>query len=385
MTQGGKMRTPRIVVIGLVLVFSLGLFTAFAQDARRQDAKQPQREVIPKEIKAIIQEGLATRQGRQDIPFTIFKYLAFPVKGGMHTVLFFKAKNADLGYAAPVPAAGQAKQDAQAQPAAPAAGGLEARLGLALEFLQADETGALKVARDSSFPVIFQTDGAGYDPAKEEWYALGFGLPCGKYTVAMLLAPLDAKKGTVDPKRVGVSYYDINLPGPETYQGIMETTPIFFAKSIEQMQDYERRPVVHRGLFTYSVLQIVPNIDSVVTAEDKSQIEVFFFILGAKAKEEAQAPPTVQPPQEKYEIEVNYEVQGTDGVAVIKWQAQNYVSPLIDQVLPLKQTKKIMDEKGVELRQEVKDLAAGKYTLVIKIADKISGFAAERKLPFEVK
>jgi len=378
------MRAPRIVVIGLVLVFSLGLFTALAQEAKRPEAKQPPREVIPKEIKAIMQEGLATRQGRQEIPFTIFKYLTFPIRGGMHTVIFFKAKNADLGFAAPVPTAGQAKQ---AQAAAPATGTLEARLGLALEFLQADETGALKVARDTTFPVTLQTDSAGYDPAKEETYTMGFGLPCGKYTVAMLFSALDPKKGTADTKRVGVGYYDINLPGPESYQATIDTTPIFFAKAIEQMQEYERRPVIHKGFFTYSVLQIVPNIDNVVTAEDKSQIEVFYFVLGAKPKpaEEAQAQPPAQPQQEKYDIEVNYEVQNPDGTSAIKWQNQTYLNPLIDQALPLKQTMKITDEKGVEIRTEQKDLVAGKYTLVLKITDKVSGFAVERKLPFEVK
>jgi hypothetical protein len=378
------MRAPRIVVIGLVLVFSLGLFTAFAQEAKRPEARQPQREVIPKEIKAIMQEGLATRQGRQEIPFTIFKYLTFPVRGGMHAVIFFKAKNADLGFAAPVPAANQAKQ---AQTPAPATGTLEARLGLALEFLQPDETGTLKVSRDMTFPVTLQTESAGYDPAKEETYTMGFGLPYGKYTVAMLLSAIDPKKGTADIKRVGVGYYDINLPGPDSYQGTIDTTPIFFAKTIEQMQDYERRPVIHKGFFTYSVLQIVPNIDNVVTAEDKSQIEVFYFVLGAKPKpvEEAQAQPPAQPQPEKYDLEVNYEVQTPDGTAAIKWQNQTYQNPLIDQALPLKQTMKISDEKGVELRTEQKDLGAGKYSLVLKITDKVSGFVVEKKLPFEVK
>jgi hypothetical protein len=46
---------------------------------------------------------------------------------------------------------------------------------------------------------------------------------------------------------------------------------------------------------------------------------------------------------------------------------------------------KISDEKGVELRTEQKDLGAGKYSLVLKITDKVSGFVVEKKLPFEVK
>ena len=381
------MKAPKSVVIGFVFVFALSLFTFFAQatPAKPQETKKPetkpaQKEIIPKEIKAIMQEGLATRQGRQDIPFTIFKSLVFPVQGGMHAVVFFKAKNSDLGYTAPAPAA-PAPKNQPAQPAAPAAGVLEAHLALALEFLQPDPTGAMKVFRDASLGVNLQTDSAGYDPNKEEWYSLGFGLPYGKYTLAMLFAHIDPKKGGADIKKVGVGYFDLVLPGPETYQNTLETTPLFFARNIEQMQSYEARPTVHKGLFTYSVLQIVPNIDGVVTSEDKSQIEVLFFVLGAKAKDEpaGQSQPVVQPAQPKYEIEITFEVQKEDGTTAIKWQTQNYVSPLVDQTLPLKRTLKTGE------KTEQKDLDAGKYMLVMKIKDKVSGLALDKKMPFEVK
>ncbi|MGA2532235.1 MAG: hypothetical protein ABSG19_04275 [Candidatus Aminicenantales bacterium] len=385
------MKAPKFVVIGLTLVFALSLFTVFAQatpqkpqEPKKPEAKPAQREIIPKEIRAIMQEGLATRQGRQDIPFTIFKSLVFPVQGGMHAVIFFRAKNSDLGYAVPAPAApAPADKNKPAQPAAPApaASMLEARLALALEFLQPDQTGALKVYKDASFGANLQTESAGYDPNKEEWYSLGLGLPCGKYTVAMLFAYVDPKKGVADIKKVGVSYYDLVLPGPETYQNALETTPLFFARNIEQMPSYEARPTVHKGLFTYSVLQIVPNIDSVVTAEDKSQIEALFFVLGAKAKEEpaGQAQPAVQTSQPKYEVEINFEVQKEDGSTAIKWETQDYVSPLIDQILPLKRTLKTGE------KIERKDLEPGKYTLVIKIKDKVSGLTLDKKMPFEVK
>jgi hypothetical protein len=383
------MKAPKFVVFGFLLVFGLSLFTVFAQampqkpqEPKKPEAKPAQKEIIPKEIKAIMQEGLATRQGRQDIPFTIFKSLVFPVQGGMHAVIFFKAKNSDIGYAAPAAAAPAPKnQPAQPAPAAPAAGMLEARLALALEYLQLDATGALKTYKDATFGVNLQTESAGYDPNKEEWYSFGYPLPFGKYTLVMLFTHIDPKTGKPDIKKVGVGYYDLVLPGPDTYQNTLETTPLFFARNIEQMPSYEARPTVHKGLFTYSVLQIVPNIDSVVTAEDKAQIEILFFILGAKAKDEAaaQAQPAVQTSQPKYEIEINFEVQKEDGSTVIKWQPQNYVSPLVDQALPLKRTLKTGE------KTEQKDLEAGKYMLVIKIMDKVSGLTLDKKMPFEVK
>jgi hypothetical protein len=385
-SQGGQMRLSKIPVAGLALVFVLSLLTVFSQaapqgnpQARKPEGKPAQREILPKEVKAIIQEGLANRQGRQEIPFTIFKSLVFPVTGGMHSVIFFKAKNSDLGYATPAPAAPPAKNQEPQSPAP--AGVLETRLAVALQFFQPDETGALKVVREAGFPVTLQTQSANYDPGKEEWYALGYALPFGKYTMALLLAPMDPKKPAPDTKRVGVGYCELNLPGPETYQSSLETTPLFLAKSMEQMPSYEPRPTIHKGEFTYSVLRIVPNIDAVVTAEDKGKIEVFFFVLGAKPKAEpaAEIPLAGQAQQPKYDIEINYEVQKEDGSSVIKWQTQNYVSYLVDQELPLKRTLKTGD------KTEEKPLDPGKYNLVMKITDKVSGLTLEKKMPFEMK
>ena len=377
------MKASRFAAAGLALVFALCLLTAFAQatPAQKQEPakpapKQPQKEILPKEIKAIIQEGLATRQGRQDIPFTIFKTLDFPVPGGMQAVVLFKAKNADLGYGVPAaPAAGGRNQQA---PAAPVAGVLEARLAVALQFFQADESGVQKLAREAGFPATLQTDSAGYDPNKEEWYAVGYPVPYGKYTLALFLSPLDPKKNTPDLKKVGVAYTDLVLPGPETLQNSLDTTPLFFARTIEQMASYEARPVVHRGCFTYSILKITPNIENVVAAEDKGQIEVFFFVLGAKPK--AETPGQTQPSgQPVNDLEVTYEVQKEDGSPAIKWQTQSYPSSLVDQALPLKRTLKTGE------KTEVKDLDPGKYNLVLKVTDKVSGQTLEKKAPFEVK
>ncbi len=396
------MRAQRTIVVALVLVFALTFVAGFAQAApgqkqepKKPEAKQPQREILPKEIKAAVLEGLTTRQGRQDIPFTIFKSLVFPVQGGMHMVLFFKAKNSDLGYAAPVPAAPAAKN--QPAPPAPTPGMLEARLGLAIELFQPDATGALKSSREYLLPVTLEAEANGYDPNKEEWYTIGFPQPFGKYTLAMVLSPIDPKKGTVDVKKLGICYYDIVLPGPETYAGALATTGDFLVRSMESMPTYEQRPTVHKGLFTFSVLKIVPNLDNVVTDKDLipgnasiRQIEVIFFILGAKPKEEPaqlQSLPTQQeakPQQPKYDIEVNFEVHKEDGSLAVKWASQSYVNPLVDQTLPLKKTLSIKDEKG-NVRQEERSLEPGKYNLVLTILDKVSQLKLEKKIPFEVK
>jgi hypothetical protein len=390
------MTAPKSVAIGAVLVFVLGLFTVFAQAApakqqepRRPQPKQAPREIIPKPIKAIIQEGLASRQGRQDIPFSLFKAVWFPVPGAdlMQTVIFFRAKNADLGYAAPA-AAAPAPKNKPAEGEAPAAAVLETRMAMALELFQPDETGGLKSVREASYAETFQTDSAGYDPQKEDWYSLNISqLPFGKYTAAMLLTPIDPKSGRPDAKKVGVSYFDFTLPAPRDYANALETTPVFLLKSMDQLPAPDRRLTAHRDFFMLSVLKVVPNFDGIITAEDNGKIEPFFMILGAKTKEEApaqlQSLPTQQAAQtstpRKYDIEVNFEVLKQDGSVAIKWQTGKFDTTGIDQPLPLKQTLTIGD------KSEVKDLVPGKYALAIKIKDNVSGLSTEKRIPFEVK
>jgi hypothetical protein len=378
------MRPKKIFAAGLAFVFALCLFGLFAQatpdkqkETKPQETKQPEKIRVPKEILAIMQEGLAAKQGRQDIPFTMIKDYELPVQGGFQTIFIFRAKNADLGFAPPAPAP-QAKtkgkeaqpKEEQAKPETPAPGVLEANLDIFYEVLETEAGGAAKTVREGHIPFSFQQESANYDPNKEEWYSFGYPLQPGKYTLAMAIT-------TPDLKKVGVGYLDFSLPGPESYQNTIDTTPVFLTKTEPKyMQSPEVLVTVHRGFFTYSVLQIVPDINNVVTAENKGQIEVFYYVLGAKNKQEAGQHPENQ-------IEATYEVQMPDGKSAIKWETQKYQYALVDQPLPLKQTLQITDEKGQ--RTEQRDLPAGNYNLVIKIKDMISGESVEKTVPFEVK
>jgi len=371
------MKASRIAIVGLISLFTASSLAVFGQSmgqpmgqATMQQKPEPGKPAprlgLPKEIKAIIQEGLVTRQGRQDIPFTIFKAMEFPAGRGMHAVLFFKARNADLGYTVPLaPRPGNASA-----PTAATADVREVRLVAALEFFQPDQTGVLKVYRELGFPVTLQTENAGYDPAKEEWYSVGVALPYGKYTAGMFISGVDPKTGKPDLRKVGVSYFDVDIPGPETYQGGLETTPIFFARDIRQMESYEGKPIIHRGFFTYSVLHFVPNIDSVVTAEDNSQIEAFFIVLGAK---EAGVESAAGPASPKFSIEAAFELQKEDGASVIKWETKQFNTQYVSQVLPLKQPA----DKSA--------LPAGRYVLIVKVKDLFSGSLVDKKVPFDVR
>lgn len=348
----------------IVAVLAFGLLSSFSQAAQeknqdknkdKQAVKQEERIFIPPQVKTIMQEGLAARQGRQDIPFTIFKNLVFPAAQNLHSVFLFKAKNSDLGYVT-APAA----PAAEGQP--PAAPPMQAKVLVFLQFLQMENGVPSKTIREVYVPVLLQADSATYNPEAEEWYSTGYPLPAGNYLLAMALTSPDLKK-------VGVGYFEFSLPDAVSLQGKLETTPIFFVKKIDQMQAPETRIAVHKGCFMYSVLQIVPNIDSIVAPGES--IEILYYIFGAKPND-----------QQKNDIDVDYEVTQADKAA-IKWTAQTYDFALISQPLPLKQTVLIKDAQGE--KQETRDLPPGKYTLVIKIKDKVGGTAVEKTLDFEVK
>jgi hypothetical protein len=113
----------------------------------------------------------------------------------------------------------------------------------------------------------------------------------------------------------------------------------------------------------------VPNVD--LTIAPGETIEVFYFVFGARPND-----------QQKNDIEAAYEVKKGEET-VLRWEAQKYDYALISQPLPMKQTVKITDDKGE--RTETRDLAAGPYSLIIKVKDVVSGNTCEKKLDFEVK
>ncbi len=381
------MKAHRYLIPALIAAFVLSLIVvpamsgpAQAKDAKKVDQKQPEKIRIPKAVKDIFLQGLPTRQARLDIPFTIFQnyYFPTPVRENMITVFFFRAKNSDLGYApipipptapAAAPAKDKAKTEAAAAPAptAPAAPAeLQARLHVFLEFHKLENGVAGPVAMEVYVPAIQTEDPATYDPEKENWYSVWSILPGGDYVLAMALASPDLKK-------IGTFYYDVKVPMVQEFDNALGTTPVFFDKQMEQVQQVASHSEVQKGFFPYSVLHIVPNLDNTTTPGET--IEVFFFVLGAKLKDPAN-------PQ-SYDLEVTYEVRQAEK-SVLKWPAVQTESPLVIQPLPLIQTVKITDPAKGE-RMETKNLDPGTYDLVIQILDKVSGNKVEKKAPLVVK
>jgi hypothetical protein len=350
------MKVTRTVASVLALAILIGAFAVPMQAAAPQKGKveaKPQKASMPKEIAAVIQEGLATRQGRQDIPFSLFKSLVLPAQGSnMYPVFFFKAKNGDLGYA----------------PSVTGSGAMETTLNAYFEFFQADATGALKSKLGGKSQAVLTTDGAGYAPEKEDWYSLGIGMAAGQYTLALVLS-------TPDMKKLSVAYTDVTLPGPEAYATTLWPTDPLIVTAMDQV-DPDQRPTVHRGCFTWGAAKVVCNMDAQINAGEN--LEILFFVLGAAVKDPAAARPAM-------DLEVNYEVLSAEGKPVIKWTPQSYELYLVNQPLPLFQTIQKVDEKGTVLSEEKKPLGAGSYTLAITVTDKVSGKKADTKMAFSVK
>jgi hypothetical protein len=353
------MRALRTIAAALAVIFVAGIFsvTAYAASgtqAKPQEAKpQAKPSSMPKEIAALIQEGLATRQGRQDIPFSFFKQLVLPAQGqNLFPVFYFKARNGDLGYA-PSPAG---------------TGEMATSLNAYFQFFQEGEGGVFASRVAGRAVADLKTDANGYAADGEDWYSFGLAMPAGKYTLAMVLA-------TPDMKKLSVAYSDVDLPGPEAYATALWSTDPVVVTAMDQVEP-DQRPTIHRACFTWGAIKVVPSVRAEVAPGEN--IEVFFFVLGGAYKDPAAERPV-------NDFEVNFEVQFEDGKPAIKWAPQLFEAYFINQPLPLVQTLQKQDEKGTVLSQEKKPLEIGKYKLAITITDKVSGKKVETKTGFSVR
>jgi len=353
------MKAKRFIAPALLIVCVLSSFvvTGFAQD--KKDAKQ-EKVFIPKEVKTVLQQGYAARQGRQDIPVSVTRFLYLPAQENLYGIFYFKIKNSDLGFA---PAA-QAGTQPQATPP------LQANFNIFFQFTNEQEGQTPQLVREVYVPSSLQEDPASYDPNKENYYSLGYPLPAGTYVMSLAVTSLDLK-------RIGTVYYQFVLPDPRSFTETLGATPLFFTKKMDQVDAPETKTVLHKDFFAYSILQVYPNLENTFAVGES--IEILTFIFGAQ--------PNADDPQ-KLTLETNFEVKKYDEEkkaeeTAIRWATQNYDAPLVIQTLPMKQTVVIKDDKGE--RQETNDLAAGKYTLVMKMTDKNSNRAVSQTIEFEIK
>ncbi len=366
------MKTRKLIIPVLVAGFFLGAVLApgLAAQKEKQETKPAQagqRVIIPKDIKAILEEGLTSRRSRQEIPINIFRTTFLPAQTAFYEVFFMRIKNGDLGYAPAVPSQLPAVDAAVAAPATPK---LKASFNVFLEFRKLENNVPTQIVREVYIPATVEAESEGYDPEKEEVYTIGYALFPGEYLLAMALTTLDQKK-------VGTQYFEFTIPDPKALTNELDITPIFLSKDQKDLSAPETVASLHKGYFMYSIRQITPNLDNTIAVGEF--LDVFFYILGTQSLEPKQ--PNERP---TWNIEVQYEVnKGPD--PAIRFQLATYDNPLVSHPLPMKQTLLIKDKEGKEERTEVKDLEAGDYTLIIKITDKISGKSCTKNFDFHVK
>ncbi len=357
-----KMTTCTVLFAGLILSFILAPCLC-AQEG--QEKKKSETIYIPKEVKQIIQAGMENREARLDIPFTVFHFLYLPARQNMHSVFFFRVKNSDLGFAPLVPAGGtpEKKEAETAEPTqeeAPVK--LQSKAHCFLQFNQLDGP----FTKEVYIPVELQADGDSYDPDKEEIYTTGYPLPPGKYLLSMAITSFELDK-------IGTQYFEFTLPDPATFTDTLDTTPIFFTKELNRMSSAEMKVEIHKGYFTYAVLQITPNLEKVFTVGEN--LDIFFFIFGAQPNEAG-----------TFDIEASYTVKKEDQ-DVIKFAGTKYDAPIVSQPLPLKKTVIIQTQEGdqVSEKKETKDLDPGSYTLNIELKCNVSGKTGTKSIDFTVE
>jgi hypothetical protein len=350
-----KTYTCAILCTGLVLSF---VFAPCLMAQEEQENKQSDAVYIPKEVKEVFQAGMKNREARLDIPFTVFKHLYLPARENMHAVFFFKVKNSELGFTPLTPAEGT-PETAEEQTAAPQ---LQSKAHCFLQFNQQDGD----FAKEVYIPVQLQADGSSYDPEEEGIYTTGYPLPSGKYLLSMAITSLELEK-------IGTQYFEFTIPNPASITDALDTTPIFFASQLNRMSSAEMKAEIHKDYFTYAVLQITPNLDSIFHQGDN--LDIFFFIFGAQPNEANQ-----------FDIEASYSVMKEDE-AVIKFAGTKYDAPIISQPLPLKKTVVIQTQEGdqVSEKKEQKDLDPGAYTLNIELKCNISGKTTTKSVDFTVE
>lgn len=319
---------------------------------------------IPPQVKAALQEGMESQQPRTDIPFQITNYLYLPAgPQNLHTVFFFKVKNADLGYAPP-----SAKPQAETEESQPAETKLISHRYVFIQFNKLETATPGELVKEIYIPMRVEIDSASYNPEEEGTYTTGYPLPPGNYLLSMAITSEDPNFQTI-----GTQYFEFSLPDPYSFTNTLDTTPIFFAKSLKQVAAPETVADIHKDYFAYSILQIVPNLERVFSPQNN--LDIFFYIFGTQANAQNQT-----------DIDIHFEVlQGEE--LVINFAQQKYQSPLVSQELPMKKTVLVKTTKGTETTEtrERRDLEPGTYTLSINIVDNISGKKATKSIEFEVK
>ena len=358
-----KTRKLAILVLASGLTLSLLLLPNLKAEKQEQATKTQESKVviIPAQVKKVFEEGMQAREVRSDIPFTVVRHLYFPAGQNFYTVILFKVKNADLGFA-PIGGAPAKKKEEALSAFETEASKLQARSHLFMQFNKIENGTPGEVSQEVYVPINLQEESSAYEPEKMDIYTAGYPLTSGQYLLSLAICSQKLEK-------IGTQYYEFSLPDLASLTDRLETTPIFFVNNQEYMDSAERKPTLHKDSFTYSIMNIELNINRVFAPGES--LGLFFYIFGAQPDENG-----------KFNIEVAYDVL-KEGEKAILFAPGQYDSPLIIQELPLVKTVLVKSESGETT--EKRNAEPGKYTLSLTLTDKISGKSVSKSIDFEVK
>jgi len=95
------MKLKRFYAISLVLILALTLAFNLAQaEPQKKDQKKEQKAktTLPTDVKALLEQGLAARQVKPDLPFNFSGHYILPARGTYIAIFITRIKNADLEY-----------------------------------------------------------------------------------------------------------------------------------------------------------------------------------------------------------------------------------------------------------------------------------------------
>lgn len=365
-----KFRNLIILMILPGLILSLIFPPSLVAQEKKQEKKEQKPDIIvtPEKLKSIFKEGIETREARLDIPFSIIWHIYLPAQQNMHSIFYFRVKNEDFDFSPITPKAEspEKKQEKEIEKTPPdtetSPPMLQARSHIFLQFNCIENNIPKELVKEVYIPFNLQVDRTTYEPEKKECYSTAYPLPPGNYLLSMAIA-------SADLERIGTQYFEFSLPDALSFTEELGTTPIFFIRETKKMPSPETIAKIHKDFFTYSVRQIKPYIENLLSVG--KSLEILFFIFGAIPDKEG-----------KYNIDVNYELlKGEE--KVMRYATAHYDSHLIIQLLPMKKIVLIKSEEGE--KKEQRDLEPGKYTLSINIEDKVSGNSIKKSVDFDLK
>jgi GWxTD domain-containing protein len=323
---------------------------SITKSQERPEAKEGEVEVsyqeikIPSEVGEIFNENISTRAPRTDITVNYLRTLYFPAQeNNVHAVFLLKLRNADLNFQEEAKTYELTEEDAASKM-------LFSDLDVFLRFYKMEKGKVKGMFKEIYIPYPLEAEREGFNPEEENLYYIGYPLPPGDYLLALAFASTDLSD-------VGTTYIEFSLPDLLSFQRRLETSPVFFVKSLQRIASPEREVKVHKNFFYYSVLKIEPKVKNIFHRGETP--DIFYFIYGARPNQE-----------KKFDIEIDYKVKkGKEDV--IKYATQTYSSPFISHPLPLK-----IGEGGLE---------PGQFILEIKIKDKISNLSLKKDIAFEVQ